>query len=304
MGIHALAQSLSLLGIEYTVIAGRKPAETSGHEQFVNVAIKTNNKGQASVAWLAFLKRIGVNPTPHPYNSKDEKDAHYSVCYMNAKNAKNATVFIICENRPDLAVHGKPSGWVGSMVLFVFPNSDLRFGTIRSALVIAASTGVSATRRKNKSHADKQLDAAMSDPNRNAADIVEHEARNAQLHSETMKALRDLGMNRLDAETFSELYHTTKEEISKRMQEDREAGGTGEASDAAEHVVIATQIHFKTTSERLQARKKAKLYRQKNKSKLKLKSKVYRKKMKHKKPNALRSRIAKLVAKHYHRGTK
>lgn len=62
----------------------------------------------------------------------------------------------------------------------------------------------------------------------------------------------------------------------------------------------ALTIHFKSTSERNKERKKAKIYRQKNKAKLKLKAKKYALKMKHKKPNALRSRIAKLVAKHYH----
>ena len=62
----------------------------------------------------------------------------------------------------------------------------------------------------------------------------------------------------------------------------------------------ALTIHFKSTSERNKERKQSKLYRQKNKSKLKLKAKKYALKMKHKKPNALRSRIAKLVAKHYH----
>lgn len=62
----------------------------------------------------------------------------------------------------------------------------------------------------------------------------------------------------------------------------------------------ALTIHFKSTSERNKDRKKAKIYRQKNKAKLRLKAKKYALKMKHKKPNALRSRIAKLVAKHYH----
>lgn len=68
---------------------------------------------------------------------------------------------------------------------------------------------------------------------------------------------------------------------------------------AADFTATAAPIHFKTSSERMKQRKEAKLYRQRNKSKLKLKAKVYRKKMKNKKPNALRSRIAKLVAKHY-----
>ena len=62
----------------------------------------------------------------------------------------------------------------------------------------------------------------------------------------------------------------------------------------------ALTVHFKSTSERNKDRKKAKIYRQKNKAKLRLKAKKYALKMKHKKPNALRSRIAKLVAKHYH----
>ena len=62
----------------------------------------------------------------------------------------------------------------------------------------------------------------------------------------------------------------------------------------------AAGIHFSTTSERLKQRKEAKLYRQRNKAKLKLKAKKYAKLMKHKKPNLQRSRIAKLVAKHYH----
>ena len=71
-------------------------------------------------------------------------------------------------------------------------------------------------------------------------------------------------------------------------------------SYASEDEVDALTVHFKNSSERIKERKRNKVYRQKNKAKLRLKAKKYAQKMKHKKPNALRSRIAKLVAKHYH----
>lgn len=73
--------------------------------------------------------------------------------------------------------------------------------------------------------------------------------------------------------------------------------GVGEATAVDEATAI--QINFKTSSERAKQRRKSKQYRLKNKSRLKLKRKQYERKMKHKKPNRLRSQIMKKVHDRY-----
>jgi hypothetical protein len=174
----------------------------------------------------------------------------------------------------------------------------MKFGAIRSALRVAARTGVPAVYAR-KSHADNVLDQAMKNPGRDVEAIVRKQAYDDRLHNETMKAIRELRKGSIPHEELSDLYNAKKSEIAERWKQEGMLPPADSDADAGE---ATAAIHFKTSSERAKQRRLAKLYRQKNKSKIKLKAKAYRKKMKHKKPNALRSRIAKLIAKHYHRG--
>lgn len=74
---------------------------------------------------------------------------------------------------------------------------------------------------------------------------------------------------------------------------------SAETDSEASAVVTAAGIRFRSSTERLRARKAAKLYRLKNKSKLKQYRKKYALHRKHARPNTQRSLLMKKVAKHY-----
>lgn len=228
--LQQIAHRLSVAGVRYHVVeAGRTESPVRGREYFSGVNIKVNSKNQAGVAWSALLRKLGIKNAPYFYKAAWEGGI-FKYRYVNSAQ----TVWMFTQFRPDMDNHGFPAGHAGDVVLMVTDASSIKFGAARSALALAARTGVPRKWTK-RTREQAAMEAGLmhglhmnesSDPNIDPDNTVVPEPseslndREQTLHALTMKSIMDSGIGNkknMSMSEYAEMYLRHKEQIQDKQ---------------------------------------------------------------------------------------
>lgn len=257
-----------------------------GRERYQELRIKLNNRNQASENWLKFLRKFSLQVKPEALDRINGGIFRYQ--YSN----RDKSICIWTQHRPDQNTI-RP-GSAGTAVVRVEETAPVPFSKVRSTLVKTSNVPPTFTRmsRGQLRELSNQL-VNQSNPV-TVSDLVPHAKVLDDMEDSSFDTLEDFGKHYQERRHGKEVKSMDIFEISAKLQE----AGVKHVLVAADEAT-ALQIHYKSAAERAKERRKAKQYRLKNKSKLKMKRKKYEQKMKHRKPNALRSQRMKLISKHY-----
>lgn len=257
-----------------------------GRERYQTLRIKLNSRNQASENWLTFLRKFGIQVKPEVLDRINGGSFRYQ--YSN----RNKSICIWTQHRPDQ--NTVRPGSAGTTVVRVEETSSVPFGKVRSALVGVSNIPPKFTRMtRDQLHELSDQLVHQNNPV-TVSDLVPHTKALDEMEDSKFDTLEDFGKHYQERRQGKEAKAMDIYEISAKLS----AAGVKHVIVAADEAT-ALQIKFKSASERAKARREAKQYRLKNKSKLKMKRKKYAQKMKHRKPNALRSQRMKLISKHY-----
>lgn len=215
--LRTTAKMLENAGVAHQiVIAGRAPAPIYGREYFKDVRIKANSMNQAGPAWLSFLRKSGLKITPYEYRAAWEGGI-FRYRYTNATKS----IYVFTQGRPDIAEHGKPTGWAGDIVVLVTDESNIRFGVVRSALVASARMGVPKSR--NRRTRDQMLMEDMMSHNvgvdRDELQQYSGTDRDSVIHARTLQALRlELGNKHVSSlAEYGALYEKCRKHVEEEL---------------------------------------------------------------------------------------